>query len=99
GRELGGGGLNTSGMGGELIARAIAEGDDRWRQFASYDLVYAGGALGRVTAQAMFWVMRALDALDEELSRRRIVARRRHEAFAARAAEDARHQIPAHPRR
>src|SRR5262245_27138988 len=96
---FGGRGLSTSAMAGELIARAIAEGDDRWRQFASYDLVYAGGALGRATAQALFWVMRASDALDEELARRRIVARRRREAFAARAAEDARHQIAAHAQR
>src|SRR5262245_1706369 len=96
---FGGRGLNTSAMAGELIARAIAEGDDRWRQFASYDLVYAGGALGRASAQALFWFMRASDALDEELARRRIVARRRREAFAARAAEDARHQIAAHAQR
>src|SRR5215470_3195194 len=96
---FGGRGLSTSAMAGELIARAIAEGDDRWRQFASYHLVYAGGALGRVTAQAMFWVMRASDALDEEISRRRIVARRRHEAFAARAAEEARHRVAAQAQR
>src|SRR5262245_45303605 len=92
---FGGRGINTSAMAGELIARAIAEGDDRWRQFASYDLVYAGGAFGRVAAQAAFWVVRGLDALDEELGRRRIAARRRHEAFAARAAEEARHRVAA----
>ena len=96
---FGGRGLNTSAMAGELIARAIAEGDDRWRQFASYDLVYAGGALGRVTAQALFWFMRASDTLDEEISRRRILARRRHEAFAARAAEEARHRVAARAQR
>ena len=96
---FGGRGLNTSAMAGELIGRAIAEGDDRWRQFASYDLVYAGGALGRVTAQALFWFMRASDTLDEEISRRRILARRRHEAFAARAAEEARHRVAARAQR
>ncbi|HEY4774645.1 MAG TPA: FAD-dependent oxidoreductase, partial [Xanthobacteraceae bacterium] len=40
-------GLNTSAMAGELIARAIVERDDTWRLFQPYDLVWAGGALGR----------------------------------------------------
>jgi gamma-glutamylputrescine oxidase len=56
---FGGQGLNTTAMAGELIAGAIVEGDDRWRLFAPYELVWAGGALGRVTAQCLFWALEA----------------------------------------
>ena len=48
-------GLNTTAMAGELIAGAIVDGDDRWRLFAPYELVWAGGTLGRVAAQCLFW--------------------------------------------
>ena len=49
-------GLNTSAIAGNLVARAIAENDDAWRQFLPYDLVWAGGRLGRAFAQAKFLV-------------------------------------------
>jgi glycine/D-amino acid oxidase-like deaminating enzyme len=48
-------GLNTTAMAGELIARAIVEGDDGWRLFEPFDLVWAGGALGRAAAQIYSW--------------------------------------------
>src|SRR5215831_8677570 len=48
---FGGHGLNTSAMAGELVAAAIADGDDRWRLFGSYDLVHAGGHIGRTAVQ------------------------------------------------
>ncbi|WP_024517930.1 FAD-binding oxidoreductase [Bradyrhizobium sp. Tv2a-2] len=41
-------GLNTSAMAGQLIARGILWGDERWRLFSPFELVYAGGASGRV---------------------------------------------------
>ena len=50
---FGGHGLNTTAMAGEMIARAILEGDDRWRLFSSYELVWAGGAFGRAAAQTV----------------------------------------------
>ncbi len=34
---FGGHGLNTTAMAGEIIARAILDGDDRWRLFSSYE--------------------------------------------------------------
>jgi gamma-glutamylputrescine oxidase len=47
-------GLNTTAMAGELIAGAIAEGDDRWRLLSGYGLVWTGGRFGRtVVAGAM----------------------------------------------
>jgi glycine/D-amino acid oxidase-like deaminating enzyme len=90
---FGGHGLNTSAMAGELIARAIAEGDDRWRLFSSYDLVHAGGRIGRAAAQVLYGAMRIRDAVDEQLATKRAVARRRNEAFAARAAEEAKRRV------
>ena len=37
-------GLNTSAIAGQLIARGILWGDDRWRLFSPFELVWAGGA-------------------------------------------------------
>ncbi len=45
---FGGHGLNTTAMAGNLIARALVEGDDRWRQFQPFELVWAGGRTGRI---------------------------------------------------
>ena len=36
-------GLNTSAMAGQLIARSILWGDERWRLFSPFELVWAGG--------------------------------------------------------
>jgi len=41
-------GLNTSAMAGQLIARSILWGDERWRLFSPFELVWAGGVTGRV---------------------------------------------------
>ena len=45
-------GLNTTAMGGLLIARGMLWGDDRWKLFAPFELVWAGGIGGRVVGQA-----------------------------------------------
>ena len=39
--------LNTTAMAGNLIARAIVDGDQTWRRFTPFELVWAGGVLGR----------------------------------------------------
>ena len=44
-------GLNTSAMAGQLIARSILWGDERWRLFSPFELVWAGGPTGRVAGQ------------------------------------------------
>src|SRR6202140_5082248 len=41
-------GLNTTAMAGQLIARSILWGDERWRLFSPFELVWAGGPTGRV---------------------------------------------------
>ncbi len=76
---FGGHGLNTTAMAGEMIARAILDGDDRWRLFSSYELVWAGGAFGRAAAQAIYWTMQARDAVREKIARYRDRARREAE--------------------
>jgi glycine/D-amino acid oxidase-like deaminating enzyme len=48
-------GLSATAMAGELVARGIVEGDDTWRLFAPYELVWAGGRTGRALAQAVYW--------------------------------------------
>ena len=96
---FGGHGLNTTAMAGEMIARAILDGDDRWRLFSPYELVWAGGRLGRAAAQAVFWSMQLRDTLQEKIARYRDRARREAERrqrqweaekAARRAAEEAR---------
>ena len=72
---FGGHGLNTTAMAGELIARAILEGDDRWRLFSPYELVWAGGRFGRAAAQGFAWSTQARDALAERIARYRDHAR------------------------
>ena len=68
---LGEHGINTSAMAGELIARAIVEGDDAWRLFLPYDLVWAGGALGRTVMQAATWCLRTGEAVAARSARQR----------------------------
>ncbi|NQW08732.1 MAG: FAD-binding oxidoreductase [Alphaproteobacteria bacterium] len=58
----GGHGMATTTLGGELIASAIAEGDERWRLFEPFGLSYAGGVLGPWVAQAVYWSYQARDA-------------------------------------
>ena len=52
---FGGHGLNTTAMAGNILAQAIVEGDDSWRLFAPFELVWAGGRLGRAAMQAYYW--------------------------------------------
>ncbi|MEA2875934.1 MAG: hypothetical protein QOF14_1130 [Hyphomicrobiales bacterium] len=97
---FGGHGLNTTAMAGEMIARAILDGDDRWRLFSSYELVWAGGRAGRLAAQAAYWSMQARDAVQERISRYRDRARRESEARQARwEAEKAARKAEAEARR
>jgi gamma-glutamylputrescine oxidase len=68
---FGGHGLNTSAMGGELVARGMVDNDQTWRLFAPYELVWAGGALGSVLAQGIYWGSQPVDAISQSLSRYR----------------------------
>jgi glycine/D-amino acid oxidase-like deaminating enzyme len=46
-------GLNTTAMAGMLIARSILWGDERWRLFSPFELVWAGGHAGWLVGR--FW--------------------------------------------
>ncbi|MBI3699957.1 MAG: FAD-binding oxidoreductase [Afipia sp.] len=62
-------GLNTSAMAGQLVARSILWGDDRWRLFSPFELVWAGGTAGRVAGQAFLSFSRKKSAAMGLLSR------------------------------
>lgn len=76
---FGGHGLNTTAMAGELIARGIVEKEDTWRMFAPYELVWAGGKLGRILAQGLYWGSRPVTRVEEGLARYREYARARRQ--------------------
>ncbi|RIK97123.1 MAG: FAD-dependent oxidoreductase [Proteobacteria bacterium] len=79
-------GLATTAMAGLLIARGILAGDDRWRQFAPYELVWAGGRAGRVAAAVAGWWTQGAAALGGMLARWREEARLRDRRRAERLA-------------
>src|ERR1051326_3603268 len=83
---FGGHGINTTAMAGDLIASAIVEGDDRWRLFSSYELVWTGGIWGRAAAQVLFWARGLEDMVGEGVARHRERAGREATRQAARAA-------------
>ncbi len=68
---FGGHGLNTTAMAGCLLARAITESDQTWRLFSPYELVWAGGVLGRAAAQIFYWSHRAGERAGAALAQRR----------------------------
>lgn len=52
---FGGLGLALTSMAGRLLASAIAENDTQWQAFAPFGLPFAGGVLGRIPAQLLYW--------------------------------------------
>jgi thiamine monophosphate kinase len=68
---FGGHGLNTTAMAGDLLGRAVVEGDQTWRQFTPFELVWAGGVLGSAAAQVRVWVKRVSDAFEERRAKAR----------------------------
>lgn len=85
-------GLNTTAMAGQLVARSILWGDDRWRLFSPFELVWAGGSAGRVAGQAFhnwsrgrFAAMGALSRIRERSRAREAAREQRREARLAAA--------------
>ena len=74
---FGGHGLNTTALAGLLIARAMIDNDQTWKRFNAFELVWAGGILGRATAQAYYWAMRVQEAAAERRAQIAKTARRR----------------------
>jgi gamma-glutamylputrescine oxidase len=67
-------GINTTAIAGEVLARAIVDHDDTWKLFLPYDLVWAGGALGRTVLQGNLWTRRASERVRAGLARKRAAA-------------------------
>ena len=80
-------GLNTSAMAGQLIARSILWGDERWRLFSPFELVWAGGATGRVAGYVIGMWGRGSSATAGALARYRERARIRERLREARLAK------------
>jgi glycine/D-amino acid oxidase-like deaminating enzyme len=74
---FGGHGLNTTAMAGELIANGMVDGDQTWRAFNPYELVWAGGTLGRAAVQGLYWGRAPVRRLAQGFSRYRERARER----------------------
>ena len=74
-------GLNTTAMGGEVVARAIAEDDPSWKLFSPFELVWAGGRLGRAAVQSYYYAYRTRERIDGWLSRRREAEKRRKDGL------------------
>jgi glycine/D-amino acid oxidase-like deaminating enzyme len=68
---FGGHGLNSSAMGGDLIARAIIDNDRRWELFSPFEMVWAGGLFGRAAQQLYYWSFRTHELAAGWLARQR----------------------------
>jgi glycine/D-amino acid oxidase-like deaminating enzyme len=80
-------GINTSAMGGLLVARSILWGDERWRLFSPFELVWAGGPTGRVAGHMIGMWTRQSSAAAGALARYRERARIKERQREARLAE------------
>ncbi|WP_131113788.1 NAD(P)/FAD-dependent oxidoreductase [Lichenihabitans psoromatis] len=52
---FGGLGVSLTSAVGNVIAKAIVEGDETWTLFEAFGLPYAGGKLGKIPAQMIYW--------------------------------------------
>lgn len=60
---FGGHGIAPTTVAGELVAAAIADGDDTYKSFEPFGIGYAGGKMGRYVAQLVYLWWRARDYL------------------------------------
>jgi len=61
-QAFGGHGVAPTTFAGEVLASAIADGDERWREFSDYGLVSALKPAGFLGAQLSYWWFQARDA-------------------------------------
>ncbi|WP_230531488.1 NAD(P)/FAD-dependent oxidoreductase [Microvirga roseola] len=65
---FGGHGLNTTAIGGRVIAEAVAGETDRYKLFAPFGLAWNGWIAGRAAAQLTYWAYQAADLFRERKS-------------------------------
>jgi len=82
-------GLNTAAMAALLISGAIAEGDDRFRLFEPFELVWGGGRMGRLIAKHYHAGFRRYEDFASRQSRRREVWWSKNEPRLKKEAEEA----------
>jgi glycine/D-amino acid oxidase-like deaminating enzyme len=80
-------GLSTTAMAGQLIARSILWGDERWRLFSPFELVWAGGYTGRAAGHLIGMWERGSSAAAGAVARYRERARVKERIREARLAE------------
>ena len=80
-------GLSTTAMAGQLITRSILWGDERWRLFSPFELVWAGGMTGRVAGHLIGLWSRGSSAAAGALARYRERLREQERIREARLAE------------
>jgi glycine/D-amino acid oxidase-like deaminating enzyme len=68
---FGGHGLAASAAAGEMLARAIHDNDQAWQMFSPFELIWAGGVVGRAARQVSGWWRRGRDSVEQSLVRRR----------------------------
>ncbi|WP_293864591.1 FAD-binding oxidoreductase [uncultured Alsobacter sp.] len=67
---FGGHGLNTTAIGGRVVAEGILGTSDRYRLYAPFGVNWAGGPFGVAAAQMTYWTYQAMDFVREFRSAR-----------------------------
>jgi gamma-glutamylputrescine oxidase len=62
---FGGHGMNTTAIGGTVVAEGITGESDRYRLFAPFGLPWNGGVFGRAAAQLTYWSYQLADQVRE----------------------------------
>lgn len=62
---FGGHGMNTTAIGGTVIAEGMSGESDRYKLFSPFGLSWSGGVFGKVAAQLTYWGYQAADAMRE----------------------------------
>ena len=62
---FGGSGMTATIAGGEIVADAIANDDERYKLFEPYGLTYTGKPFGPIVAQTAYWLFQLEDAYKE----------------------------------
>jgi gamma-glutamylputrescine oxidase len=63
---FGGHGVAQTAAGADAVAAGITGEDDRWKLFAPFGTGWAGGAVGRLATQLVYWRLQASDWWDEK---------------------------------
>jgi glycine/D-amino acid oxidase-like deaminating enzyme len=66
---FGGHGLNTTAIGGKVVAEGILGESDRWRLYEPFGLAWNGGPFGLAAAQLTYWTYQAMDRVREARGR------------------------------